>query len=116
MGKFQPGHPRPKGAGRKPGSKNKISRNVKDAFAHAFGELQKDPRTELVAWAKKNRTNLRQFYAIAARFIPIEATVAQGASPEVDPSDRYEIARRLAFVLSQGALARMKEEAPKRPQ
>lgn len=118
MPKFRKGQKRPAGAGRKLGSKNKITRSVKDAFACAFGELQTDPRTELVAWAKKNRTNLREFYKIAARFIPLETTIAPGVPPPVDLSDRYEVARRLAFLLGEGMRARGQQQTaePKRPE
>jgi hypothetical protein len=51
--------------------------------ARVFEELQTDPRTELAACARKSKTNLRLFYQIAARFIPIEATLA--AAPRRRP-------------------------------
>jgi hypothetical protein len=112
MAKFVKGQPRPKGAGRKPGSRNKVTRTVKDTFAAVFNELQADPKTELAAWARKNRTNLRLFYQLSARFIPIEASVgvqvsATRESPwlekptaEWSHEDVREYARQQVYLLT----------------
>jgi hypothetical protein len=100
MAKFQKGHPKPKNSGRKPGSINRITRSVKAAFEAAFKELQADPKTELVAWAKKNKGNLREFYKIAARFIPAELAVDLQAQVTVtdEPPSPLELARRFAHL------------------
>ena len=55
------------GKGRKPGSKNKIPREAKQAFAHAFEEC--GGVRGLVAWGRENQT---EFYKLYARLIQVE--------------------------------------------
>lgn len=115
MAKFRKGAPRPKGAGRKPGSKNKITRTVKEAFEATFVHLQRDPRRNLLAWATKNKGNLREFYKIAARFIPIEAHVLQPPQP-LDHNNLHEVARRVAVLFRRARSEMEAAEAAKRLQ
>ena len=60
-----------KNSGRTKGAKNKLGAQVKETFAKAFHELQKnaDSKHNLVNWAKANPD---KFYPIAAKFIPLE--------------------------------------------
>lgn len=96
MAKFRKGQPRPKGAGRRPGSRNLLTRDVKAVFEATFAELQADPHRNLLAWATQNVRNLRHFYQIAARFIPlVEINVAP---PLLNDVDDLDLARRLAYV------------------
>lgn len=112
-GRFKKGQPRPKGAGRKPGSRNKITRSVKEAFEAAFKQLQENPKAELAAWALKSQTNLREFYKIAARFIPLEVSGPGGGDITVrDAETLYGRARRVAYAMAVGAMA-MRDKQPK---
>jgi hypothetical protein len=69
--------PRPKGlpktGGRKPGSQNKTTIAVKEAFRQAFEIL--GGTQAMVVWAKENPT---QFYQLYSKLIPteIDATIA----------------------------------------
>ncbi len=69
MGKFKQGDKRIPGAGRKKGSRNVITKTVKEAFLYAFNELQKDPKRNLVTWGKRSPN---AFYMLAAKLIPVE--------------------------------------------
>lgn len=53
--------------GRQKGTKNKLSRTIKQVFESAFEELQKHKAASLPAWAKSNPS---EFYKLAARLIP----------------------------------------------
>lgn len=66
------------GAGRKPGTPNKITRAFKEAVAAVFEDLGGEKH--LLGWAKKNPT---EFYKIATRLIPTEivGNVDHGISP-----------------------------------
>lgn len=66
-GRFQPGQP--KRGGRKPGTPNKVTQTVKQAFEAAFADLQPDSANpaHLVNWAKANPSD---FYRIASKLIP----------------------------------------------
>jgi len=69
-----PGGKRP-GAGRKLGSRNKITIAFKEATMRAFNSIGGD--AAFAKWAKKNQT---EFYKIAARLIPTEMNVS-GTAP-----------------------------------
>jgi N6-adenosine-specific RNA methylase IME4 len=63
--------------GRQPGSKNHITKTVKETVLAVFNDLQSDPEASLLAWAKKKPG---EFYQIAAKLIPTElkADLPQG--------------------------------------
>ncbi len=67
--KFKKGDKRPEGAGRQKGQTNNLTKSVKEAFEIAFGELQADPKNNLVKWGSENTT---EFYKLAAKLIPIQ--------------------------------------------
>jgi len=110
-GRFVKGQKRPAGAGRKPGSRNKITRTVKETFEAVFSELQRDPKTELAAWARKSKANLREFYKLTMRLVPIEASLAGKVKVDLSvahtPADRdavlLETARTLGYLLQAGS-------------
>lgn len=64
MAKFQKGN-----KGKQKGTQNKLTRTVKETVLGAFNDLQKDPKANILAWAKKNP---KEFYQIAAKLIPTE--------------------------------------------
>jgi len=64
-GKFTQGNP-----GKRKGTINKNTKLVKEVFAEAFTELQKDKTVNLIAWGKKHPT---EFYKIVSRLIPMDA-------------------------------------------
>jgi hypothetical protein len=59
---FKPGE-----GGRPKGAINKSTKLVKEVFADAFEELQKDPDNNLVEWGKREPT---EFYKLASKLIP----------------------------------------------
>jgi hypothetical protein len=63
----------PKTGGRKPGTPNKTTVAVKEAFRKAFDDL--GGTAALVTWAQENPT---QFYQLYSKLIPteIDATIA----------------------------------------
>lgn len=65
-GQFKEGNP-----GRPEGATNKITRTVKEAFIHAFNELQQDPKVNLVSWGKTNPT---KFYEFVRAVMPTEVS------------------------------------------
>jgi ADP-heptose:LPS heptosyltransferase len=65
----------PKTGGKKKGSTNKLSLSVKEAVWDAFLELQNDPKSNIVNWGKKN---LKDFYIISAKLIPVQMTGENG--------------------------------------
>ena len=67
----------PKRGGRKKGSVNKITRTAKEAYAFAFDAL--GGGEGLLDWAQSDPNNLREFYRLHARLIPIEMTGKDGA-------------------------------------
>lgn len=62
--KFKPGNP-----GRPAGSKNHLTKTVKQAVLDVFNKIQDDPKANLEAFALKYP---RDFYQIAAKLIPTE--------------------------------------------
>jgi len=66
---FKDGDPRPKGAGRRKGQTNRITKTVKETVLNVFTDIQGDPKVNLTAFARKYP---RDFYQIAARLIPTE--------------------------------------------
>lgn len=60
---------REKTGGRAKGVQNKTTRLVKEVFSDVFTELQTDPKSKLLVWAKKNPT---EFYKLASKLIPTE--------------------------------------------
>lgn len=63
---FQPGN-KANPNGRPKGSVNKLTRTVREAFQHAFDELQDVPGVKLTDWAKENPT---EFYRLSGKLIP----------------------------------------------
>lgn len=61
---FEKGNP-----GKKKGTKNKLTKTVKETVLAAFNDLQNDPKANILTWAKKNPG---MFYQIAAKLIPTE--------------------------------------------
>jgi hypothetical protein len=60
------------GPGRPKGIPNKVTRAAKEAFAHAFEQLGGTER--MVQWAKSDPENLKVFYTLYARLIPLDVT------------------------------------------
>jgi len=71
MAKFTKGMKRPAGAGRKKGTPNKITAEIRDVFLKTFKSLQRDTKAKqaLRQWAKDNAT---EFYKLAAKLLPKE--------------------------------------------
>lgn len=67
---FKPGQ-RPESAGRKAGTKNKISASLRDTFLQVFEEMQEDEDFCLKSWAQDNPT---EFYKIISKLLPQEYT------------------------------------------
>lgn len=59
----------PKYGGRKAGTPNKLSGEVKDAFVKAFHYIQTDETSKLNNWAKKNPD---KFYPLISKLFPTE--------------------------------------------
>lgn len=76
-------------AGRPPGSKNKVSRNLKDSFLYAFEEM--GGADALMAWGKQAK-NKKIFYGIVAKLFPKEITGA-GGTPLIPRSGKVVIVR-----------------------
>lgn len=57
--------------GRPAGTKNKLTRTVKETVLAVFNDLQENRTHNLTAFAKKHP---RDFYQIAAKLIPTELT------------------------------------------
>lgn len=70
------GRQRPVGAGRKKGTPNRVTRTAKEAYAFAFDALGGAER--LHEWAESTPDNLREFYRLHARLIPIQMTGEDG--------------------------------------
>jgi hypothetical protein len=58
-----------KTGGRQPGSPNKVTKTVKEAFEAAFRTAQELPGLKLDDWAQANPT---EFYKVCAKLIPSE--------------------------------------------
>jgi hypothetical protein len=58
--------------GRPAGAINKVSRTAKENFAQAFDAL--GGMEGMVAWARKDPDNLKVFYGLYARLIPVDMT------------------------------------------
>lgn len=63
-GQFEKGNP-----GKLPGTLNKLTITVRDTVLSVFNDLQTDPHSNLLSWAKSEPT---EFYKIAAKLIPTE--------------------------------------------
>lgn len=68
---FKEGGEKPLNSGRKKGVQNKVTRTVKETVLAVFNDLQSDPKSNLLDWAKKNPS---YFYTIAAKLIPTEVS------------------------------------------
>lgn len=77
---------RPEGAGRRPGSQNKITISIKAAFAEAFDKL--GGADALVRWAQKEPT---EFYKLSTKLIPTEMAGGVKIITEIrDPTKRVD--------------------------
>lgn len=65
--KGQSGNPN----GRVEGSKNKLTKTVKETFLAVFLDIQSDPKINLAAFAKENT---KEFYQLASKLIPTEVS------------------------------------------
>lgn len=65
------GSPKTPGSGRKPGSKNKVTQTVKEAFEAAFRDSQSDPKCPVNLNNFKHE-HPKEFVAAVARLIPAE--------------------------------------------
>lgn len=74
---FKKGMARPEGAGRKPGTANKVTTSVKQALIEAFDLMGGIP--SLVRWGRQNPTD---FYKLWSRLLPIQIT-GEGGGPVV---------------------------------
>lgn len=61
-----------KTGGRTEGTPNKFTKGAKEAFQLAFDEL--GGYAGMVAWATSNPDNLKVFYTLYARLIPVDVT------------------------------------------
>lgn len=84
---FKKGQPKAPKSGRKKGSLNRITRTAKEAYAWAFDELGGGER--LKDWAESDPDNLREFYRLHARLIPIDVT--SGGKPVIPQSIRIDL-------------------------
>ena len=69
---FPKGKPRPKNAGRKAGTPNKVTAAGREAFQLAFQGLGGVPH--LIEWARDNET---EFYKLFSKTIPLDITSNQ---------------------------------------
>lgn len=65
------------GPGRPKGLPNKVTRAAKEAFAYAFEELGGADR--MVKWANTDPENLKTFYTLYARLIPVDLTTGEAS-------------------------------------
>ncbi len=81
-GQFEKGN-----AGKPKGAINKLTKTVKERVLEVFNELQTDPQSNLLSWAKEEPT---EFYKIAAKLIPsdINAKIEGKIITVVPPSKR----------------------------
>jgi hypothetical protein len=84
---FKKGTPKPLKSGRKKGTPNRITRTAKEAYAFAFDELGGAER--LRDWAESTPENLREFYRIHSKLIPIDVT--SGDKPIAPSAIRVEL-------------------------
>lgn len=84
---FKKGTPKPANSGRKKGVPNRITRSAKEAYAFAFDELGGAER--LRDWAESSPENLREFYRIHSKLIPIDVT--SGDKPLAPSAIRVEL-------------------------
>lgn len=80
-----------KTGGRRPGSPNKFTSSVKDAFAEAFNKL--GGAEALFLWGKENQTD---FYKLASKLIPADVNMAVEQFPQanvypMEPNERSEL-------------------------
>ena len=68
--KFKRGEPRPPNAGRKKGSKNKISRDIKELILNAAFDERIGGLEGLVKFASKNDRNKALFYGWLFKMLP----------------------------------------------
>ena len=70
-GYFKKGEPRPVGAGRVKGSKNKFTRDMKDATLEAFNEL--GGKNWLIKMAKGSSSTRRAMIQFFGKMIPLDS-------------------------------------------
>ncbi len=70
-----------KAGGRVKGTPNKLTASAKEAFQLAFDEL--GGYAGMVKWAQTDPDNLKVFYSLYARMIPIDMTSGGKAIPPI---------------------------------
>lgn len=83
--KFKRGQPRPKGAGRKKGTPNKISRTVKDNFEEVFEKM--GGVEGFYKWAKKSKRNQELFYSWYSKMLPTNVSGSISATVDISGFD-----------------------------
>ena len=73
-GKFGPGN-----KGRPKGTPNKLTRAAKEAFQLAFDQL--GGVDKMVEWAQSDPDNLKAFYSLYSKLIPVDVTSGGNAIP-----------------------------------
>jgi len=82
MAKFKPGESRPKNAGRKKGTPNKIAKSAKEAIEKAVEEI--GGWKELAKWAKKNNRNQEKLYDWYFKMLPTNVGVDHSGQIKTD--------------------------------
>ncbi|MCK4648689.1 hypothetical protein KAT51_04110 [bacterium] len=83
--KFKRGHP--KKGGRKKGTSNKVSKNIKDNFEAVFEKL--GGVKGFCDWAKENRQTKGAFYQMYSKMLPSNVTVDGDLNVVYQVSDKF---------------------------
>lgn len=68
--KFKKGHPKLPGAGRKKGTKNKVTSNIKEMVMNALNDPRVGGEEDFVKWIESNKRNREMFYSWLMKMLP----------------------------------------------
>lgn len=85
--KFQKGDKKPPNSGRKKGTSNKVTKNIKENFEAVFEKL--GGVKGFCDWAKKNAHTQGAFYSMYSKMLPSNVTVDGDLKVVYQVSDKF---------------------------
>lgn len=83
---FKKGNPKPKNSGRKKGTPNKLTSDIKDMVFNALNDQRVGGEEEFIRWIIKSNRNREIFYSWLMRMLPSNVSMEHSGSIKTELS------------------------------